>query len=368
MFGILKVVSCFVGFLVLCNSNTSFAQSRIRKAMLSKLAKDSIYHTERDNYITDYTHLLTLRSFVFLNTNRISYNNTGIGKNIEYRPNEPFNYGFGFNYRWLGLSISFPGPDNAAGNLKRGKTQYVNFSLYSYGRTTGIELFYNYYKGFYIANPDAINWSPSNPNLPQRPDLSMENIGGSLTYIFNHRQFSMRSSFIQTELQKKSALTFLLRPSFGWYRMDADSSITTLPEGDEPQKITRIRHADVFNLTVSPGIGGTVSLWKHLYATAMIFVGPSLEYKYIDNLDKKDRDGFNPAFRSSARLSLGYNSKWFFLSLSSFGETYASKLDEFTNVNVQLANVRLNIGTRTDILDKIIKPRTYRSNILFEKN
>lgn len=363
-----KNLGLLVGFLAVFCWNSVFAQLGKSKEKLSKEAKDSLYHAERDKFVDDYTHLLTLRTFLFLNTNRINYNNTGIGKNIEYRPNEPFNYGFGFNYRWLGISISFPGADNAAGNLKRGKTQHANFSLYSYGRTMGIELFYNYYKGFYIANPDAINWSPSNPNLPQRPDLSMENIGGSLTYIFNHRQFSMRSSFIQTELQKKSALSFLLRPSFSWYRMDADTSITSLPERGEPQKITRIRHADVVSLTVSPGIGGTVAMWKHLYATAMIFAGPSLQYKYIDNLDKKDRDGVNAAFRTSARLSLGYNSKWFFVSLSTFGETYTSKLDEFTTVGVQLANIRLNIGTRTDVLDKIIKPKTSKSSIIFEKN
>lgn len=356
------------GVLVFVCFVNSIAQTKAKKTELSKSVKDSLYHVEREKFIEDYTHLLTLRGFVFLNSNRINYNNTGIGKNIEYRPNEPYNYGFGFNYRWLGLSISFPGPDNATGNLKKGKTHHVNLTLYSYGRTIGLELFYNYYKGYYIANPDAINWPQQNPSFPQRPDLSMENLGGSMTYIFNHKQFSMRSSFIQTELQKKSALTFLLRPSFGWYRMDADTSITSIPEKSHPQKVSRIRHADVYNFTISPGIGGTVSLWKHLYATAMIFAGPSIEYKYLDNFDKKDKEGFNPAFRTSARLSIGYNSKWFFVSISSFGETYASKLDEFTSIGVQLANIRFNLGTRTDILDKIIKPRPTRNNIIFEKN
>jgi hypothetical protein len=335
-----------------------------------KARKDSLYKSTRAKYIQDHTFLLSLRAFYQRDRNNIVYDNLSVHKSLDYWPNTPFTYGFGFNYRWLGLSISFPGTLTSSEIASKGKTTNVNIALFSYSRTFAFEAHYNYYKGYYIDNGGSLGVGQTKQGYPLRPDLQSENVDATFSYIFNHKRFSIRSSFIQTEQQLKSAATFILAPSFSWYSLGADSSLTTVPlhVPKSDKVVDQIHHLSIFNFTVSPGAGGTVVIKKKFFATLVAFIGPSIQYRQAQDQLGDTQSGYSVALRTYARFSIGYNSKWFFLVLSTYGDTYKSTITKNAQLEYILANARITMGTRLTVLDKIFKPRKSSNQIILEKD
>jgi hypothetical protein len=121
---------------------------------------------------------------------------------LDYRPNTNITLGAGFTYRTLSVNLAhgfgFLNQDKEKGKLKR-------FDLQSrlYGRKWAIDLFAQFYKGYYL-DPKG-KASPVPGQYYTRPDLDIHLLGISAYKIFNYRRFTFRSAFVQDEWQKKSA-------------------------------------------------------------------------------------------------------------------------------------------------------------------
>ncbi len=156
-------------------------------------------------YIEDLTDLLTLRLYTLTKYNSLEIINPN-GRMIM-RPNGNTNLGVGFNYKSLGLGIAFGRPLSQSSIDKYGLTNRFDMQVSFYGKRIGLDGFIQWYKGYYMANPDDfIDWDK--PNYPHVRDLEIFSIGGNGYYLFNREKFSYKAAYLRNEIQKRSAGSF----------------------------------------------------------------------------------------------------------------------------------------------------------------
>jgi hypothetical protein len=220
----------------------------------------------RTYFVEDISDKLNISLFALNNKNDMTLTGKK-GVNLNYVPNDYLVSGIGVRLYWLGLSFGYA-PKNLQEKAK-GSTTYTHFRLSSYGKKMGFDVYYLDYSGYFLGNSGSI----PELNLPQkenyiRPDLNTLNLGANFYYIFNHKRYSYRSTFIQNEIQKHSAGSFMLNASVNYYRLGADSSI--VPKSIDPLKFSKeakLHEGDFYNFCVMPGYGHTFVVKERLYLT-----------------------------------------------------------------------------------------------------
>jgi hypothetical protein len=164
-------------------------------------------------YIGHYSQKILLGGYVATNAVLL----TTAGKN--YYPNNPFNVGVIFALKNTVINAMF---DYGVVSLKSkayGKTRLTDFQIHNYGRKLMVDLFIQQYKGFY--NSDL-----KGREIVRYPDLSVSQIGGEGTYVFNGDKFSNKAAFEQSERQRQSAGSVILGGGVYLYKIGLDSNMT----------------------------------------------------------------------------------------------------------------------------------------------
>ena len=303
-------------------------------------------------HITSYTHLLALKLYGVNKSNTISLFDDQTGQTINYRPNDKYNIGFGFNYQWIGLDLAFNllfinDDDEVFGETKRFDIQWN-----LYGRRTVIDVNYQSYTGYYIANPESYipNWNANDPVYPLRPDMASANFGVSAFYIFNHKRFSYKAAFIYNERQKKSAGSFLLGPYFSFFTIQADSSIVPVELRDSFNPNIAFAGSNFSNLGVAIGYAHTFVIKQKFFISLTLALGLGAETITTNNEDNSlDRNKTEASARVAARFSMGYNSDKFFIGLSSVGDTFGTGNEDEPWLQYSVNNFRMFIGRRFSV-------------------
>jgi hypothetical protein len=259
-------------------------------------------------------------------------------------PNTIFKTKFSFDYKFIGLFISFS-PDFLPGNsinLSKGKTQTLDLSFkFFYNDRLRQEVVYKNIKGFYLANPKT--------GLPIElfGDLEIQTIGGKIFYITNNN-FSYRAFETLTERQIKSAGSII--PSISFYY----NNLITNKKNETESYLTRIKSYDailqvgyMYNYVFSkkwfstigfdPGIG--------INESNNYFANP-----INDKITSKTSVNINLNFDAS--IALGYNNKNFFSGL----KLNYKNIEYNTINNAEIINSKVNFGIFVGYRFKEIKP------------
>lgn len=303
-------------------------------------AKDSTNY-----YIEDLTHLLSLKLFTLTKSNALDiiYEN----ERVTLRPNGNTNLGIGFNYKSLGLSLSFGKPLTQSSIDKYGNTNRFDVQVSYFGRRIGFDGFLQGYKGYYMANPnDFMEWEES--YYPQVSDLSVLSLGGNFFYLFNSKEFSYKAAYIRNEVQKQSAGSFSLGLFF--YHDQVKSSTGFVPQ-ELPDSILSdfdLKEFDATSIGVSAGYQYTFVFGENLSINLQLT--PGLGYR---GLSAKALDGGSGIVNKAAwqvygRASIGYEFKHFYL-----GAMASTILRSFTykdyKVDLGTEQFRIMIGRRFDV-------------------
>ncbi len=259
---------------------------------------DSSYYVSYENYITS-------RFYFSKKYTSLKFRNTSKNYNLTFRPNTTLNMGVGATYKWATINLAygfgFLNPERG-----RGKTKYLDLQFHSYGRKFILDVFGQFYRGFFL--------TPGSTNNPQdeyylRPDLRVNQVGTSVQYVLNHRKFSYRASFLQNEWQKKSAGTFIFGFEIYNGRVKADSTIIpTLVNDEEANR--EIKLMRFFEIGPNVGYAYTWVVKKHFFLTGSASI--SLDYGINTTTDKNGDEkatGISP--NTFLRFFGGYNSdKW----------------------------------------------------------
>lgn len=267
-------------------------------------------HAQYDStYYVSYDHLITSRFYFSKKYTSLKLRNTRENYNATFRPNTTLNMGVGATYKWATLNLAygfgFLNPERG-----RGKTKYLDLQFHSYGRKFIADVFGQFYRGFYLTSK-----STNNPATEYylRPDLYVNQVGASVQYILNHKKFSYRASFLQSEWQKKSAGTFIFGVEVYGGRVKADSTIIpTMVNNEEADRDIQLLR--FFEFGPNAGYAYTWVIKKHFFLTGSASI--SLDYGVNTISDKNGKtkaNGISP--NTFLRFFGGYNSDRWAISL-----------------------------------------------------
>jgi len=328
---LLKYIFLSVAYLLLFQTEIIFAQSDT--VPQQKIKHDTLYFKTYDEYLIGRAYFS--RKFTDMD---ITYKND---YDLSYVPNSTLNFGIGATYKFLTLNIgvgfSFLNPDEG-----QGKTRYLDLQFHSYGKKVILDVFGQFYNGFYL-DPKGTAAAPDKYYV--RPDMSLMELGGSIQYIFNNKRFSFRSSFTQNEWQRKSAGSFLagVEMFYGDCRFDS----TAIPTVINPETAAiNYKRMNFFEGGINGGYGYTVVIKKHFFIHATLCV--SLDYgttSYYGDTITNESTGFGS--NSILRTALGYNSdKWIANFLFTTTKVGFNTDDRYQDVAFNTGNFRLIVAKR----------------------
>ncbi|MES2380833.1 MAG: DUF4421 family protein [Bacteroidota bacterium] len=337
-------------------------------------AQDSLRRKQlpREYFIDDISDQLNVSLFAL--TNKSDINVIGkAGANLTYTPNDYTAIGVSVRLNWLGLAFSYA-PKNIQ-EKEKGTTTYTNIKLSSYGKKMGFDIYYLDYSGYYLNNTKDVL-----PNTPPktfyiRNDLSTLNIGANYYYIFNHKRYSYRSTFIQNEIQKHSAGSFMLSTSLNYYNIRADSSI--VPRNVNPDKFgaeSKLQKGDFYNLCFMPGYGHTFVAYKRFFLTLSAFGGIDFQQQhYTSELINGNKvfDEFEIIPRAMGRAGIGYNYRRFFTGLTGVADVYNLPLGKNERISYSVGSVSFYFGYHFSLPKSIKRYTDYMKkfpNLNFQKS
>jgi len=209
--------------------------------------------------------------------------------------------GGGFTYKFLDLDLSFSLPQTRV--LETGLQNLSQFRLsgsYSSRRWT--------IRGYWLQSTGLVA-SDAEGNFISGPTVDMLNLGLPITYYFNHRRYSFRAAAFQSEVQRRSAGSLLLRIEPFYRRLGVGGSLVP-PAQDVPTKYGEqagLKYAYAPGITVQPGYGfNWTSSDGKWFMSPMIFVGGGVAVNVYKG-NSGERTNVNPEWKGSAVLNLGYN-------------------------------------------------------------
>lgn len=274
--------------------------------------------TQNDTaYVEDLSKDLTLRFYHSNKYTDYKIIDRSHNEQLVYRPNDRYNFGLGFNYKFLGVNVGFNFPFINNDDAHLGKTDKFDMQAHFYMRKFVVDFWGLYYAGYRIANPSQSlqDGSYTYAPYPNRTDLQTTHIGLQVQYVFNDERFSYRAAYAQNEWQKKSAGSLLAGISSYNVIIRADSSL--LPPNLQNPLLYDGRHfneANIYSLGVNIGYAYTLVIKKHFFITASTAPGIGLSYtKTRDTKTQQTDERLGPQLSNTFRIAAGYNSERFFI-------------------------------------------------------
>jgi len=302
---------------------------------------DSLAETD-SAYIADYKNLLTARVFLLYQDASFALN-PGISQKIMYTPNVAGRVGIAGFYKWFGVGLSMGNSILRRSTTRYGNTSVLDLRVNAYWRSVAAEVYLQNLKGFYIRN-----FRDSLGGFFKIPDMRIFALGFIGYWILNHERFSIRSAFIQNERQKKSAGSFVLRPTFLYYNLSSG-------EGIIPAEVIYtygigsqffLRKGEFYSLGLAPGYTYTLVLFKKVYLNAALFPGVLWQnYHFEANHELYSSAKFT--FTLSWRAAMGYNANTWYI-----GAGIVSGFDKIpgwignSTFYYDIAQIRFWVGTR----------------------
>lgn len=186
------------------------------------------------DYIKTCYNDLVVRVFSANKNNFIQFHDQNEEVRLKYRPNDYYNLGIGFNYKWFGLKIGTKIPMLSGDDHRYGKTTSFGLQSYIYSRKFTLDILGIKTRGYYLSELEEEGLEI--PGLEQyytRRDLITSNFGINFNYVVNHRRFSYKAAFKQTDIQLKSAGSMIYGGGVYLITVEADSAFVPSEIGNQ---------------------------------------------------------------------------------------------------------------------------------------
>ena len=307
------------------------------------------YADEQENdstvYYIDLSHLLSVRFYPLAKFNTLEVK--GASQKISMKPHGAGSVGLGFNYRYLGLGVSVGLPASSEDNYIYGRTRRFDFQASYYGRKLAADGFIQKYSGYYLSNPEELaSWNE--PYYPHSEDIRVFSLGGTAYYIFNSEKLSYKAAYLRTQIQKKSAGSFMAG-IYAFYD-EVSSKDGLIPESMPASARAQvdIRDFEAYSMGLSCGYMYTFVIRGNFFLN--LGLAPGIGYKQFV---LTARDGSQHFVNTSGvllqiRLALGYEFKRFYLGAQAVSINRNLNFDE-SEVNLGTGQLRFTVGKRFNI-------------------
>jgi hypothetical protein len=302
-------------------------------------------------YIKNHKHRLTITIPVAKKFYGFNITDLEKKRTIRYSPNNYYNVGFNFSNIILTFGFS-PGLKFGA-KPNRGTTKSRDFQLTIIGRKVITDLNYQSYKGFYVYNTSDYRISETDADtIAIRPDINVTSFGINTNYVFNSKKYSLRGAFSFTDVQLKSAGSFMA----GVYHSHVvfssnDSSLIKYPFiNNFTPLMSEINQISQISAGVSGGYGYTLVIYKKIMFSIVVNVGIGGQKTYYRKMDGENESlKLNLATNINAKNALRYDNLRFFVGvLATYDNNFAFNTKVFNNDKyiarvVGFAGYRFNI-------------------------
>jgi len=292
-------------------------------------------------YIEQYSSIPTAYVSIYGKYNNISLIDTS-GRILTYRPNISLSFGPGFGYKWLGIDLSFISFGSKNENIY-GKTKKIDIQSHFYLKRFIADLIYQDYKGFYLDSM-ITKLKDTSINLHRviiHPDINQQSIGGSIMFFTNYRKFSFKSTFSQTEFQKKSAGTWAFGLSSHYLSIYSNTCLIDDSVKKYFDSTSYYKNITSINVGLIGGYFHTFTLHRW-FSTISLLGGFDGKYGYyiLENNDKF-KDTVNFSGHLQVRFGIGYNSNRVYFGFNLIGDGYF-----LTNSKQDYGTLRFYFGYR----------------------
>lgn len=297
------------------------------------------------SYITTYYG----RLHVFLVSDRQDYalRFPGYAHTLRYKPNLAWATGVGFEYKWASTEITVKLPFLGYNPTLKGNTKPFGLTLNYNNRRLWISSQYQFYRGFYIANPELLeaNWWQNHAAYPYRNDLITQTISLHGLYLFNHLRLSIPASLFQREGQRKSVGSWVAGSFAMYQRIRADSSLIPLSlQHDFPTEATS-RGVNTVSAGVNAGYMQTFVLGKNYFLNMSIRPGLAILLEQRIPVDAPSTTQLKLGWHGIGSLTFGYSSASYYAGVyASVALTNRAISGGFINTDTEY--VRLVAGKR----------------------
>jgi hypothetical protein len=268
------------------------------------------------SYIEDHTKDLTIRALGNYKFSGYNVGDYSFARDLHFRTNDKFSTGIGFSYRQIGLNFTVRVPFINNDDEKLGKTSSLDLQTYIYRRKWIIDLFAQFYKGYYLPNDGLVKISSTEQEYLLRPDLQTGTVGFDVQYIFNNTRFSYRGAYVQSEYQKKSAGSFIAGGGAHYMDIRADSSVIPLNIADSTFfGGNRFNKSQAICVALSAGYSYTWVFNKHFFVNASAIGSIGVNATTMRETAISSISGSGLQLNTNFRLAAGYNSPVYYAGI-----------------------------------------------------
>jgi hypothetical protein len=301
--------------------------------------------------IESYSNRLSIYTYGISKFNNFELSAANEDHSLRYNTNEKMNLGLGFNYKWLGLGISYnPNFLNTDQDLY-GTTKSLDMQVDIFSKKILYTASLLSYQGYYWQNPDDFfhNWNTSD-SVQIRPDIHTITIGFTGIYAFNHDKFSFRAAFQNTERQTKSAGSWLVAGKISVYTISADSSLVPTVLQELYPNVKELGGLSAVNLGGAGGYSYSYVLGEYFYFNAALLLG--LNIQTISTLDLSGVNIGNISKISTNthfRLAIGCNKPKVFYGFAATIDSYSIRNAKDSQFVYNYGKIRFFYGRRFSI-------------------
>jgi len=315
-----------------------------------------------DPFIEDYSNQLNIKLDV--TNERVTYFFPYENDNAEIRTNLNESYGLVFSYRFLSVRLGIRPKLSESELENKGKTDRFRLRVKLLFDKWTHRLEYNYTRGFYVENTSAFEDEIENPSFKiQFPYLTTNILSGSSYYKFNDN-YSVKAIESNTEIQLKSAGTFLTGIDYALYFVKGTDHVKL----EDQVIINRDSYNEYsgFSPIFNVGYHYTFVLHNYWYTNAYVNPGVGIDFsstKFFNNNDYTSSDNILMFFTFKTGISAGYNGKNIYFG----GEyNYDVNSEKFDTEDITLQPIKNNFhlffGYRFKAPKQVRKPMEYIEN------
>ena len=309
--------------MLLSSSAWVFAQEKLEES-------DTISSTV-DEYIDDHKKQLNVKFEVSNDINEFSLEDDGTV--LRLKPNLNLRYAFVFSYKFLSVRLGLRPNTSKEDQENKGESDTYRLRIQLLFDNWSHLLQYDYDRGFYLDNTSAL-LTGSQPVRIQFPYMTTNVFFGNSVYKFNPN-YSIRAIESQTEIQTKSAGTFVLGASYNVYKLVGLDRIL-LPGEDIQQRDFYNEYYGV-SLAATGGYYYTYVLKRNWFLNGYALPSAGIDIhqtKTTAGEQEKTRHGQDFFSSLDYGVGIGYNGKKFFFG-GEINNRWTNEKFEQDQINIQ---------------------------------
>jgi hypothetical protein len=302
------------------------------------------------NYIKSNKKKLNLSVAIAKKFYGFNFDDISLDQSLKFSPNNY--YHIGFNCSNIILSFGFYPGIKFGAQPGKGTTKSRDIQLTVIGRRVITDINYQRYSGFYmfLAKKSEVNRIDAS-DVYLRPDINIFSFGANTMFVFNFKKYSLRGAFSFTDIQQRSAGSFMAGLYHSYLLFTSFDSTLVLSRLQEnfSQQLYDINNISLITVGLTAGYGYTFVYRKFILSTAINAGGGGQKTNY-ETVDKKGHTlSLNPTLHLNIKSALRFD------NMNYFAGVMANYVNNYT-VNPRLFNTENFMG-------KVVLFAGYRFNL-----